>query len=124
MRTLRSVPSLHHDVRRAVVGPPRPAVRALADCSGHDLHPAVVHVQRSLRERHDAPEVEALRGEGLVRVVERDGFPVVHRRQPCATDRSDCPHGPSVYHVTTERRRRPDGGEDRRWTVAVGEVND
>ncbi|WP_254543806.1 hypothetical protein [Halomarina pelagica] len=102
---------------------PTPVVDALSDLDEHDLRRAILYAQALLRERHDgSTDLEAAPGEEIVRVVEREGFTEVHKLQPCASGCDDCPHGPYVYHVVTERR--PDGTEHNHWTLVGEERHD
>ncbi|MFC7155342.1 hypothetical protein ACFQPA_07720 [Halomarina halobia] len=100
-------------------GLPEAVVETLEALDDHDLRRAILYAQALLRRRHgDQADIEAGPGEEIVRVVEHEGFTEVHKLQPCPSGCDDCPHGPYVYHVVSERH--PDGTEHRRWTL-IGE---
>ncbi|MFC5970395.1 hypothetical protein ACFPYI_03545 [Halomarina salina] len=92
---------------------PEAVASTLQSLDGHDLRGAVVYAQELLRARHEPlPTVEPRTDEEVVRVEERDGYLVVHKRQrDAAGDFGDV----YVYHVSTERH--PDGSVHHHWSL-------
>lgn len=66
---------------------------------------AVISYEQALLNHRTAParRIEAAAGEEIVAVAEREGYTEVIKLQPCPGGCSDCPHGPYLYHVRTER---------------------
>jgi len=93
-----------------------------------DAHPATLrridsYVQTLLDDRSSVSRDALTTGpdEELVRAVEREGYTAVVKRRDCREGCPDCPHGPYLYHVTTEVR--PDGERHRNWTL-LGETHE
>lgn len=94
-----------------------PAVaELLVTLDGHDLRETIVYAQELLNARHEhPPDIEPGPGEEIVRIVEREGYTAVYKRQPCSKGCDRCPHGPYLYHVT--REPHPDGSTRLHWTL-------
>jgi hypothetical protein len=109
-------PEPHHDVPDAVR-------ETLQDLNDAQLRHTAEYVQRLLNyhQRPVSEEVEAGPGEEILRVDDHDVYTEVVKKQPCADDCPDCPHGPYLYHVI--RETHPDGDRRLHWSY-VGRVSE
>jgi hypothetical protein len=88
---------------------PHPAVpddlaEDLTDLTDRQLRHTAGFIQELLNYhwRSVSAGIEAEPGEEIAQVVEHDAYTEVVKREPCAGDCEDCPHGPYLYHVTRE----------------------
>ncbi|GGK78393.1 MULTISPECIES: hypothetical protein [Haloarcula] len=80
-------------------------VSVLQDASVHDLRESVIYAQELLQHNHEPTEqIEPLPGEEIVEIKGEGKRFTVLKRQQCADNCPDCPHGPYVYEVTQEKQ--------------------
>lgn len=104
-------------------GLPADLAATLQETDPETLRRVRSYVQTLLEDRSSVPR-EALTtspDEELLRAVEREGYTAVVKRRNCREGCPDCPHGPYLYHVTTEVR--PDGERHQNWTL-LGETRE
>lgn len=103
---------------------PDDVVEHLQALSDHHLRETVAYASELLGRRRTESDdtgdadarITAGPGEELLAVEERDGYTAVVKREPCGDpDCESCPHGPYLYHVTTETHL--DGSETTHWTL-------
>lgn len=88
----------------------------------HQLRETIVYAQQLFAVReHPANNIEPLPGEEIVRIEDHGEYTEVVKRQSCPEGCDRCPHGPYLYHVTTERH--PDGETSLHWQF-IGQVKE
>jgi hypothetical protein len=109
--------------------PPTPPERlpddvtaTVQELDAQNLRRTIIYAQELLRATDTAvTEIETTPNEDILRTTDRDGYTEVVKQVRCADGCEECPHGPYLYHVTSETR--PEGGTHTHWKF-IGHVHD